>query len=174
MEKLSSEEVVCRTILDRFPGAKLEVEGLDSSQVFRISYLQNVVIDIDHIGAKFHFPTRGPGRMKWTDILEGGPQQVADMIIRDMADAGYQVLSEHGEPMEKSTIRIGKFTFCPKCNQMGKVKEILYGMPSEDYNQDKYVLGGCCIEDNDPEIQCIACEWVGTKEDVRFTKKKAN
>jgi hypothetical protein len=111
--------------------------------------------------------------MKWSDILEGGPLQVADMILRDMADAGFQVLSEHGKLIEKSQIRIGKFTFCPKCNAMGKVKEILYGMPSEDYNQDKYVLGGCCIEENDPEIQCTECDWVGMMEEVRFTKRKA-
>jgi len=173
MQIRSSEEVVCQSIMDRFPNADLKETVVDSSKVFQISQLGNIVIVIDRIGAEFHFPTRGRSTMKWSDILEGGPEQVADMIIRDMADAGFQVLSKHGKLIGKSQIRIGKFTFCPKCNEMGKVKEILYGMPSEDFNQDKYVLGGCCITDNDPEIQCTACGWVGMMEEVRFTKRKA-
>ncbi len=173
MQIQSSEEVVCQIIMNRFPNADLKETVVDGSKVFLISQLGNKVIVIDPIGAEFHFPTRGQSRMRWSDILEGGPVQVADMILRDMADAGFQVLSEHGKLIEKSQIRIGKFTFCPKCNEMGKLKEILYGMPSEDYNQDKYVLGGCCIEENDPEIQCTVCEWVGMKEEVRFTKRKS-
>jgi hypothetical protein len=173
MQHQSSEEVVCQSIMDRFPNAELKESVVDGSKVFQISQLGNIVIVIDRIGAEFHFPTRGRPEMKWSDILEGGPVQVADMILRDMADAGFQVLSEHGKLIEKSQIRIGKFTFCPKCNEMGKVKEILYGMPSEDYNQNKYVLGGCCVEENDPEIQCTECDWVGMMEEVRFTKRKA-
>ena len=173
MQIQSSEEVVCQSIMDRFPNAELKESVVDGSKVFQISQLGNIVILIHQIGAEFHFPTRGRNTMKWSDILEGGPEQVADMIIRDMADAGFHVVSEQGKPIKKSKIRIGKFTFCPKCNEMGKVKEILYGMPLSDYNQEKYVLGGCCITDNDPEIQCTACDWAGMTEEVRFTKRKA-
>lgn len=172
MQIQSSEEVVTNCIMERFPDANLEVNAVNNSKVFDISHNGKLVITIDNLGAKFLFPTRGPNSMKWSDILEGGPLQVADMILRDMADAGFEVLSERGELIEKSTIRIGKFTFCPKCNEMGKIKEILYGMPFEDYNQTKYVLGGCCITDNDPEIQCTNCDWTGMKESVRFTKRK--
>lgn len=173
MQIQSSEEVVTNCIMERFPEANLEVNVVNDFKVFDISHNGKLVITIDNLGAKFLFPTKGSNSMKWSDILEGGPLQVADMILRDMADAGFQVLSEHGKLIEKSQIRIGKFTFCPKCNEMGKVKEILYGMPSEDYNQNKYVLGGCCIEENDPEIQCTECDWVGMMEEVRFTKRKA-
>ena len=172
MQHQSSEEVVANSIMERFPNANLEVNVVNDFKVFNISHNSKLVIAIDNLGAKFLFPTRGPNSMKWSDILEGGPLQVADMILRDMADAGFEVLSERGELIEKSTVRIGKFTFCPKCNEMGKIKEILYGMPSEDYNQTKYILGGCCITDNDPEIQCTNCDWTGMKESVRFTKKK--
>ena len=172
MQHQSSEEVVANSIMERFPNANLEVNVVNDFKVFNISHNSKLVIAIDNLGAKFLFPTRGTNSMKWSDILEGGPLQVADMILRDMADAGFEVLSERGELIEKSTVRIGKFTFCPKCNEMGKIKEILYGMPSEDYNQTKYVLGGCCITDNDPEIQCTNCDWTGMKESVRFTKKK--
>jgi hypothetical protein len=28
-------------------------------------------------------------------------------------------------------------------------------------DESKYVLGGCCISDNDPTIKCIECGWKG-------------
>lgn len=173
MKTQSSEEIVAQCILERFPSAELATEVVKGSKVFIISHSGKLVVKVDRLGAKFFFPTRGPSSMKWSDVLEGGPIQVADMILRDLADAGYEVLSEYGKLIEKSTISIGRFTFCPKCNEMGKIKEVLYGMPSEDYNQEKFVLGGCCISDNDPEIQCTNCDWCGMKEDVRFTKRKS-
>ena len=174
MDIQSSEEVVANCIMERFPRANLQVTTVVNLKVFEISHNGKLVISIDNLGAKFFFPTKGANNIKWSDILEGGPFQVANMILRNMADAGFQVLSERGELIKKSKIRIGKFTFCPKCNEKGKVKEILYGMPSEDYNEDKYVLGGCCITDNDPEIQCTACDWNGMAEEVRFTKRKSS
>lgn len=173
MKTQSSEAIVCQIIMDRFPNSELKIAVITGREVFQILKLGKPVITIDHLGAEFYFPTRGRNKMKWSDILEGGPIQVADIILRDMADAGFQVLSKQGRLIKKSKVRIGKFTFCPKCNEMGKVKEILYGMPLSDYNQEKYVLGGCCITDNDPEIQCTACEWVGMLEEVRFTKRQA-
>jgi hypothetical protein len=78
------------------------------------------------------------------------------------------------EPIKKSQMRIGKFTFCPKCNAMGKVKEIFFGIPCEDHDLDRYVLVGSCVEDYDPEIQCTVCEWLGVKEEVRFAKGKSS
>lgn len=110
--------------------------------------------------------------MKWSDILEGGPEQVADAILRYMADAGLQVLAKNGDLMQKSSIRIGKFTFCPKCNAKGEIREILYGLPAGDYNEEKFVLGGCDISDDNPEIKCLGCGWLGAKEEVRFAKKQ--
>lgn len=172
MQIQSSEEVVVNCIIERFPNANLEVTLINHCKVFDVTHHSKLVLRIDNLGANFLFPTRGPSFIKWEDVLEGGPIQVADMILRDLADAGFEVLSQRGDIIEKSPIRIGKFTICPKCNEIGKVKEILYGMPSEDYNQEKYVLGGCCLSDGDPEIQCTNCDWTGMKESVRFTKRK--
>ena len=108
MQIQSSEEVVCQSIMNRFPNAELKESVVDGSKVFQISQLGNLVVLIDRVGVEFHFPTRGQPRMKWSDILEGGPEQVADMIIRDMADAGFHVLSEQRKPIKKSKIRIGE------------------------------------------------------------------
>ena len=174
MQIQTFEEIVCQSIMDRFPDADLNEKVVNGSKVFQITQLGNLVIVIDRIGAEFHFPTNKYPTMRWSDIMEGGPGGVAQMILMDMADAGFQVFYEHGKLIEKSQIWIGRFTFCPKCNEMGKVKEILYGMPSEDYDQEKYVLGGCRVdsEGKDPEISCTNCDWSGQLEEVRFIRRK--
>jgi len=53
---------------------------------------------------------------------------------------------------------------CPACKQKTGV-EILYGFPSiemaEASERGEIVLGGCCIDLNDPERACTSCghEW---------------
>ena len=173
MRHQSSEEIVALCIMARFPNATLETSVDGDSRVFQIFHNGQPIVTTDSIGAKFFFPTRRRGNtMKWSDILEGGPEQVADAILRYMADAGLQVLAKNGDLMQKSPIRIGKFTFCPKCNAKGEIREILYGLPAGDYNEEKFVLGGCDISDDNPEIKCVGCEWLGSKEEVRFSKKR--
>ena len=49
---------------------------------------------------------------------------------------------------------------CPKCG--GKVVPILYGEPNElaeqEFLKGNIVFGGCCIEENDPDWECLGCE----------------
>ena len=62
---------------------------------------------------------------------------------------------------------------CPKCKAVDSVRIILYGMPSSEPDPDRYVIGGCCISPDgiDPEMECIKCEWQGSKRDVRRETK---
>jgi len=46
---------------------------------------------------------------------------------------------------------------CPVCNSLDGVREYIYGMPSEEPDTTKYVLGGCCISDDMPDYKCIKC-----------------
>jgi|688.fasta_scaffold465492_2 hypothetical protein len=51
---------------------------------------------------------------------------------------------------------------CPKCNSSEWVRrEYLYGMPSESPDLDQYIIGGCCISKDMPEIKCSKCGWQG-------------
>jgi len=172
----SNEEIVAKTIIAGFPSAQLSVTQNEGKTEFHISADSVTLIELDDKRAKFNFPTRTKGEMHWSGILEGGPKQVGEMILRYLADANYEVFRSPGMRIPKSPIRLGRFTFCPSCSEPGHVKEILYGMPSEDYDQEKYVLGGCCVdpEGTDPEISCTNCEWTGQLEDVRFTRRKSN
>jgi hypothetical protein len=48
---------------------------------------------------------------------------------------------------------------CPKCKTASGVREILYGMPSEEPDPDVFIVGGCLVERNQPTHRCITCGW---------------
>jgi len=55
---------------------------------------------------------------------------------------------------------------CPGCLSDVSIRIILWGMPSEEPDPAIYVAGGCCIEEDMPEIECIKCGWRGSKVEV--------
>jgi len=47
---------------------------------------------------------------------------------------------------------------CPACNST-QVKEIVYGFPDvENFDFDKFEVGGCCVTGSDPLHKCTSCE----------------
>jgi hypothetical protein len=36
-------------------------------------------------------------------------------------------------------------------------------MPGEDFDFEKYIVGGCVITGDDPEIGCAECRWEGKR-----------
>ena len=52
---------------------------------------------------------------------------------------------------------------CPECGQKGTLQRIIYGMPSHDFDFEKYAVGGCLVEDNQPDVRCRDCGWSGLK-----------
>ena len=52
---------------------------------------------------------------------------------------------------------------CPSCGGIGGLKKIVYGMPNSDSDFERYIVGGCCVTDDDPEIRCVKCGWKGMR-----------
>ena len=44
------------------------------------------------------------------------------------------------------------------------LQRIVYGMPGDDFDFDKYIVGGCVMADYD--IGCKKCGWTGTREEL--------
>ena len=172
MQFQSSEELIARLIIQAFPAADLEIKGDGLQVVYDISLGGKSLVRLDHIGAVFNFPTNRSGKMTWSGIKEGGPENVAEVIVRYLADAGFTVFSKTGKRVPKRPVFIGRHTFCPKCNERGFIRRIAYGKVSQELDSERFVFGGCGIGFNDPEIKCIGCGWEGISEDVRFARKK--
>jgi Zn ribbon nucleic-acid-binding protein len=56
---------------------------------------------------------------------------------------------------------------CPVCKSSDGIREIVYGLPIEPLDENKYAIGGCCITEEDPTRRCIQCGWQG-----RYVKRK--
>ena len=52
---------------------------------------------------------------------------------------------------------------CPNCGEK-TLKKILYGMPGDDFDFQKYFVGGCTPSAED--IGCKNCEWVGIRDEM--------
>ena len=50
---------------------------------------------------------------------------------------------------------------CPSCLSHRDVRTILWGLPYEEPDPSEFVMGGCCIQENMPEVRCIKCGWQG-------------
>ncbi len=171
MNLKTTEEIIARSIAQAFPAANLDIEGNGAQVVYNITLNEKLLVRLDHIGAVFNFPTRGSGKMSWSGIKEGSPETVAASIVQDLANAGFTVLSPVGKRIQKRPVFIGRYTFCPQCNEHSLIRRIVYGMIYQELDSEKFVSGGRGIGFNDPEIRCIGCGWEGIPEDVRFTKK---
>ena len=167
----SSEEIIARSIAQAFPAAILKIEGAGDQVVYEILLNEKVLVRLDRICAVFNFPTRGSGKISWSGIKEGSPETVAASIIQDLANVGFTVLSPEGKRIQKRPVFIGRFTFCPQCNEHSLIRRIVYGMFSQELDSEKFASGGRGTGFDDPEIRCVGCGWEGIPEDVRFTKK---
>ena len=171
MTFISSEEQVANYISQAFPAADFTATGEGKDKVFEISLDGKVLIRIDNVGAEFFFPTRGFGRMSWSGVMEGTPKTLAELTIRDLANAGYTVYSSGGLRVPKTRVTIGTFTCCPQCNESKCMRLIVFQATASQLDTEKFVAGGRGKGTNDPEIKCINCGWEGFPEDVRFTRK---
>jgi hypothetical protein len=57
---------------------------------------------------------------------------------------------------------------CPGCNARGTLRTILYGMPGDNFDHEKYIsAGGCEGQDIfDPDTGCKKCDWSGMRNDI--------
>ena len=46
---------------------------------------------------------------------------------------------------------------CPVCKSLEGVRLYLYGMPSEEPDPKKFVIGGCLVFEDMPDYKCITC-----------------
>lgn len=63
---------------------------------------------------------------------------------------------------------VAKLRACPNCGW--RIVPIVYGLPrSDDLERDDIILGGCLIDDFQPEFGCRNCPWAGTKDQLHLS-----
>lgn len=166
IEGLSTEEFAARSILRRFPDATLETRERPSGAVYKIFFQQKHLLRIDKWGARYHFPSRRKRSLQWRKIKKSGLPRTIDYILRDLAEADYEVLSSSNRPIPKRPIHLSRYTMCPICKVRGGVKIIYRGESLPEENSELYTAISRSIELNGAEIKCTLCEWIGIREEL--------
>jgi hypothetical protein len=104
--------------------------------------------------------------IRWERITTSGLPRVIEYILRDLAQADYEVLSTTDKQILKRPIHISRYMRCPQCRNGGGIKIILRADSlSAEYSQI-YTPVSRSIEINGAEIKCTVCEWMGVREDL--------
>ncbi|MBR5834873.1 MAG: hypothetical protein IKY66_01775, partial [Bacteroidales bacterium] len=69
-----------------------------------------------------------------------------------------EYMDMYGAPFEAHlpVLTEGKPSKCLDC-EFEYLKDVIYGEPSEAVDQDKVVLGGCCIDEYSHNWECPQC-----------------
>jgi hypothetical protein len=169
----SSEEHIAIIVHAGFPQSELIQDVINDSSTFSIVFDGKVLLELDHVGVRFFIPVRGKNTASWRSFLEGGPDDVANKFLQDLADAGFNTLRADGAKMLKRRIRISKQNFCPECDEQGGLMEIRYGVPNpEKFDYGRDIAGDRRMTVDGPNVKCTLCGWTGEKETLRFFKRE--
>lgn len=165
-QKLPTPEFAAQTILGRFPGACLKTRASQSETIFEIYFHDKLLLSLDKKGARYFFPSRRKRIVKWEKISTFGLARVIDYILRDLAEANYEVLSTTNKQVLKRPIHISRLMRCPDCKQGGGVKIIVRGETLAAENSEIYTAISTAGDINGAEIKCILCGWIGIREEL--------
>lgn len=68
--------------------------------------------------------------------------------------AGFFILSAVGDSF--LAMKLSSMT-CGGCGSVGTMRKIVYGMPSDGFDFEKYAVGGCMP--SEAKYECRLCEW---------------
>ena len=92
-QTLSAQEFVARSVLRRFPQSKLQLRESKADKIFEIYFDEKILLSLDRRGARYFFPSRRKRTVKWEKVTTFGLPRVIDYILRDLAEANYEVWS---------------------------------------------------------------------------------
>lgn len=168
--KQSSEQLVAHAISYGFPSSELRTINENGNLRYQIFLDNELLIEIDDVGMTVNFPTNQPSKRPWRGVMEGGPEIISEMVLQELADAGFEVFKR----IKKSRINVGKHTLCPACKARGQIRITQYA-PYRNFNNSDWKIKldePPSTERNRPEIRCLGCGWDGELEDVRFNRTK--
>ncbi len=62
---------------------------------------------------------------------------------------------------------------CYICTDGGDLHKIVYGLPADDFDFERFEVGGCVIYENVPSFRCRICGWEGTKNELKSLKRSS-
>lgn len=160
---LSTQEFVAQSILRRFPEACLKTREAKLEIIFEIYFQESLLLSLDKKGARYFFPTRRKRIVKWEKITTAGLPRVIEYILRDLAEANYEVLSSTNKQVLKRPIHVSRLMRCPECKEGGGIKIIVLGEKMAAENSQIYTAITSADDAHGAEIKCTLCGWIGIR-----------
>lgn len=170
---MTTQEFVAHSILRRFPEARLATREVKTESIFEIHLHENLLLTFDKKGARYFFPTRRKRVVKWEKISTVGLARVIEYILRDLAEANFEVLSTNNKQVLKRPIHISRLTRCPECKEGGGIKIIVRGQSLAAENSEIYTAITPSDDVIGAEIKCILCGWIGIRGQLSRRRKFA-
>jgi transcription elongation factor Elf1 len=173
---MNSYESISTFIVRHFTDSKLEIVS-DVENQYKIFHKDKLLIVIDSTCATYFFPNRYPSNgLKWSSFLEGSLETISELILRDLADAGFLTTNRRGRKIHKRPVRLDKTTRCPKCGALDTIKRYFFGVVGLDSFSLRLAKNRVAIGRNrkkdDQEAMCVNCDWTGSTEVFRFPKRE--
>lgn len=165
-KELPTQEVAAKAILGRFPDSSLVTRESQNETIFEIYFQEKLLLSLDKKGARYFFPSRRKRIVKWEKVTTFGLARVIDFILRDLAEANYEVLSTTNKQVLKRPIHISRLMRCPNCKQGGGIKIIVRGETLAAENSEIYTTTPLTGDINGAEIKCTSCGWIGVREEL--------
>jgi hypothetical protein len=155
--------IVASIVANSFPESRLGLGG-GFQDLVELIFEDETVIDFDDEGFLAIYEDN---KRYWSEYSQSSFIDVANEILQSLANEDYEVFPvvvdgngeiAQGEQYLESQDSLGELQ-CSNCQKIGGMKKIIYGMPSSNFNFDKYISGGCCPPESADWIGCQFCKY---------------
>jgi len=159
--QVAPQESVAVAINTRFPASTLQIHESKTGQIFEIYSVGRLLLVLDHKGVRYFIPSRRKRNIKWDKTTTIGLDRVTDSVLRDLAEADYEVFTSSNRQILKRPIHISRYMRCPECKESGNIRIIFRGDSLSGENSEIYTAVPRSEELNGAKIKCTLCGWVG-------------
>ncbi len=163
---LQPHEFVARSIVPRFPQSTMKIDENLTGTTFDIYFQNKLLVSLNKRGVRYFFPSRRKRMITWERVTPANLPRTIEYILRDLAQADYEVLSTTNKPILKRPIHISRYKRCPQCRTGGGIKIILRAEALTEESSELYTPVPRAIEINGAEIKCTLCDWMGIREEL--------
>jgi len=151
-----------------FPDSKIALSGGHADRV-ELIFEEETLIYFDDEGTQALFENQ---KKSWAKYEGSSFLDIANGILQSLANEDFLVYEASSDEKAKpSKVLINQNPLheiqCKQCLKFGGLKKIIYGMPSAEFDFDKFISGGCCPPDFPDRIGCQFCKWETNRIEIR-------
>jgi hypothetical protein len=159
--------VIASIVASNFPDSKVALSGGYADRV-ELVFEDETVIYFDDEGTHASFEKE---KKSWLKYERASFIDLANNILQSLANEDYLVFeASMDEDANQNKVLINQNPLheiqCKNCLKTGGLKKIIYGMPSKEFDFDKFISGGCCPPELSDRIGCIFCKWETSRIEI--------